>query len=104
MAKLPIKRGSHRGIGRIYGFRPVNAVASRVMGRRKNDPILDPKELRERAERTTNQKKKQALLMEAERAEKKRRAAANRMIGTKAEERARRALEAAKRHRENPKD
>ena len=103
MAKLPIKRGSHRGIGRIYGFRAVDSLASRVVGANRKTRLPGPEELREKADGTRIPRKKQALLLEAERAEKNRLAAEKRMIGPKAEECARRALEAAKWDRENPK-
>ena len=97
------KKSGHRGIGHIYGFRAVDSLASRVMGTNKKKALPDPKKLHERAERITNPRKKQALLLEATRAEKNFRTTARRMTRAKAEARARRAMEAAKWHRESPK-
>ncbi len=97
------KKSNRRGAEQYDDIHPVDAVAARVLGTNKTKPLRNPQELRERVDRATNPKRKQALLLKAEQAEKKLRAIRKRMTGPKAETEARRALEAAKWRRESPK-
>ncbi len=97
------KKSSHDGVGRIYGFQPIDRVAKRVLGKTTTKRLLDPEESRDRAKLITNPDEKRELLLEDELAEKKLRTIEKRMTGPKAEARARRAMEAAKWRRKSSK-
>ena len=100
-----MKKPKHKDV--VTHATPIDRVAARVMFKKKNE-LPEAKRLRDAANVTNNRKKRDRLLKKADDLEandpKKlaaRKAADTRMTGSKAEERAHRALEAAKWRRDS---
>ena len=89
----------------LYGMRPVDGMAAKVMGMAGQSASRDPSELRFLAEGISNPQKKEAMLKLASEIERRSRAAkkaaVTRLTNKTAEKRARHAMEVAKWRREN---